>query len=139
MKAMKVFAVVLLAGMIGSSVPAKQLRVTDLRAPLEISNFSREDGIETVYSIVFKNVSRETVTDLRIRQAGTYYHSRSFNPDFVIPPIRPGKKHTFNVWIRGKVEPLPHSEDVGVVAQYLQGTRRFDLSFPQIRCNHSRY
>ncbi|MBC8064048.1 MAG: hypothetical protein H7Y17_04410 [Chlorobia bacterium] len=139
MKAMKVFAVVLLAGSIGSSLPAKQLRVTDLRVPLEMSSSTREDGSETVYSIVFKNISRETVTGLRITQAGTYYHSRYFNPDFVIPPILPGKRHTFNVWIRGKVVPLVHPEDVGVVAKYRQGTKRFYTSFPQIRCNHSPY
>ena len=98
--------------------------------PLLIRGYAVQDGLDTKYSIEVRNVGREVVSGICVKEAGDAIHSRTFNPDFLLPTIAPGRTHTLNVWIRGNISPLPDSCQIGVRATYRIGTRTYNTFLP---------
>jgi hypothetical protein len=105
----------------------------DFRTPLEIQGSYRVVENQTKYVIVFRNTSDRPIDGMRLKRAGTFLHYLSFSPEFYIPKILPGKKHTFTVWIRGSVSPFSETELIGVEGRYWQGSRTSYLFFKQPR------
>jgi hypothetical protein len=97
---------------------------------LWISGSAVQDGLSTKYSIAFRNMSREQVTDICVKEAGVAIHSRTFSPGFLLPAIAPGRTHTLNVWIRGNISPIPEACQIGVRATYRVGSRTYYTFLP---------
>lgn len=89
--------------------------------PLAIDATISEVGLQTKYTVTFKNRGNLTVTDLKVQRVGISILYRDFCPAYYVPAIKPGKTFTLNVYCRGHIAAAGSDEAVVVTGTYRSG------------------
>lgn len=97
--------------------------------PLLIRGSYSTKNSQTHYVIEFWNRSNRPIEGMRLRKAGLNIHNLTFDPEYRIPTIQPGKKYTLGVWVRGKLETLADVDLIGIQGRFYQGTTQYHMFF----------
>src|SRR5436190_22847680 len=115
MKPVSMFCVVAFA-LLASSGSGQGRQSTSYASPLMVRGSASIDGLYTKYTLDLRNVTDQTIRDIYVKEAGVFIHNRRLDPNYYVKSIAPGQSFKLNVWVRGRIAPLPEPEEVGMTA-----------------------